>query len=339
MNESTDTLPEGGADLSIDEAAKAYAATLAREPDEGQPDTDETSEAETDDELQATDEDAGEDADGETDDAGQADEEDPDAEPETEGGRFVAHDGRVRLPDGSVSTVAEIIQGNLRDRDYRQKTMEAAEVRKAAESQSLAIKERETQLTERLDYAEKLIQSIVGQEPDPALLSTDPMAYMSQKANWEAWQKHIAFISQERQTAAEKAKSEAATQAQDKARAEWDALLGVMPQLKDEKRLDSFASDLKKFGATYKLTPQEIGSVPLDHRFAVILNDAIQWKKLQASKAAVHKKVEGRPPVTKGGKRLNPGERRERAANDSLSRLQQSGRLDDAVAAYLATKS
>ncbi|TIO37481.1 MAG: hypothetical protein E5Y00_37930, partial [Mesorhizobium sp.] len=58
---------------------------------------------EADDELQASDQDEGED-DGETDDESQAAEETED-EPDDKG-RFVAANGKVKLPDGSVLTVS-----------------------------------------------------------------------------------------------------------------------------------------------------------------------------------------------------------------------------------------
>jgi hypothetical protein len=79
-------------------------------------------------------------------------------------------------------------------------------------------------------------------------------------------------------------------------------------------------------------------AVALNHVYAVIADKARRWDKLQASKANVQKKVEGRPPVQKGGKRLNPSEAKARQATDAMTRLGNTGRLDDAVAAYLATQ-
>ena len=106
-----DTVNTGGETLSIDEAAKAYAATQTKEP-EGQPDAEEEAEVTTDDDEQASDEGVSEEADGETDEEGQAEDE-TDEEPETERGRYVAHNGRVKLPDGTESSVDDLIKGNL----------------------------------------------------------------------------------------------------------------------------------------------------------------------------------------------------------------------------------
>lgn len=333
-----------GEPLSIEDAAKAYATdpTTDEEPDNGQ-----TSEAEgtvddADQELQATDEEiaaAEGETEGDPDDKGQAEDETSE-EPDSDQGRFVASNGKVRLPDGTVSTVADLIQGNLRDRDYRQKTMEVSEVRKTYETQSSALKQREQQVSERLDYAEKLIQSIVPQqEPDIALMQTDPMGYMQQKAFYDQWQRHLSFIAHERQRTAEEAKSESESKRKEKAKSEWGALLEAAPELKDERRLKAFASDLQTHGAAYKLTPEEIASVPMDHRFAVILKDAIAMRKLRANKTKVAQKVEGKPPVQKGSARLDPARQKSRSANAAMERLNQSGSLKDGVAALLAVEN
>src|SRR6185369_8912816 len=107
----------------------------------------------------------------------------------------------------------------------------------------------------------------------------------------------------------------------------------------DAKRVDTFVGDLRKYATdTYGFKPEEMKAIALDHRLALALNDAIKWNKLQASKANVQKKVEGRPPVQKGGKRLNPAESQARRATDAIARAQQSGRLEDVAAAYHASR-
>ena len=336
--EESDTL-EGGETLSIDEAAAAFAKLTTEEADAGQSDVDEPDEGETtDDELQASDEDASEDADGETDDEGQAEESGEDEEPESDQGRFVASNGKVRLPDGTVSTVSELIQGNLRDRDYRQKTMELAEQRRAAEAQSSAFEASEKQLAEQREYVTQLLQSIVPQAPDPSLLQSDPMGYMTQNANHEQWMAHLNHLQQEQQRTEQERQAKSQQEERETANREWAALLGKVPELADKKRSESFVAEAVEHGASYGFTRKEIGQIGLDHRQALVLRDAIAWRKLQASKASLPKKVEGRPPVTKGGKRLNPSEQRSRRASDAITRLKKSGSVEDAAAAYLASQ-
>ena len=144
--------PEGSDDapLSLSEAANAYAATDAAEEPKGQPEADydpDVDDEATEDADALPEEDSEDDTEeGETDDEeGQADE-DSDDEPESDQGRYVAKNGKVKLEDGSTVTVDELIKDNLRDRDYRQKTMEAAEIRKSFEAKSSAVKQQEQEL-------------------------------------------------------------------------------------------------------------------------------------------------------------------------------------------------
>lgn len=337
--EENDTIT-GGEALSISEAAAAYAkATAPKEAPTGQSEVEDEDVSETtDDELQASDEEASEEDDGEPDEEGQAEEED-DGEPETERGRYVAHNGRVTLPDGSESTVAELIQGNLRDRDYRQKTMELAEQRRSTEAQSSSLQQLETQLSEQRDYMVSLLKSIVPQAPDPSLATTDPYAYTQQKAQHEAWVAHLTQLDQQGQQAKQKKTEEAAEKRREKGNAEWATLVEKLPILKDQKRLERFVSDVEKYGAAYGFTPDELReSLGYDHRQALVMHKAMAWDKLQESKPKVKQKVEGRPPVQKGGKRLNPAEQRARGANEAFARLKQTGTVADAAAAFLASR-
>ena len=66
-----------------------------------------------------------------------------DDQPQTEQGRFVGLDAKVRLDDGRVVTVAELRSGSMMQADYTRKTQELAEQRRSVEAR-LADFERET---------------------------------------------------------------------------------------------------------------------------------------------------------------------------------------------------
>lgn len=343
--EDIDTVT-GGEDLTIDQAAAAYAkVTASNEADTGQSEDDETTQSDetTDDELQASDEDEGEEATGEDEPEGQPEDEEGE-EPETERGRYVAHNGRVKLPDGTESTVDDLIKGNLRDRDYRQKTMAHADEVKTFRAQSEAVKQREQQLTQQAEYVASLVRSIVPEAPDPAMADPrsdkyDPAGYIAAKASHEQWMEHLSYLDAQRQQAEQTRSTETAEQRLKRADTEWSAFIEKAPEFKDEKRTKAFVEDVHKYGTELGFTREELReAIALDHRQAVIMDGYIRWQKLQASKANLPKKIEGRPPVQKAGKRLNSSEQRARGANDALSRLKQTGSLADATAAYLASQ-
>lgn len=326
-----------GTELSLDEAAAAYAKAMTPEVQTDQTDDTDTDESDTtDDELQDGDEPDSEEDDGETGDEDQA--EDGDDEPESEQGRFVADNAKVRLSDGTVTTISELKKGSLLNADYTRKTQELAEQRRSTETQSTEAQASKKQAEDQRQFMTTLLQSIVPQAPDPSLLDTDPMAYMRQKTSHEQWAAHLDKLTQDQQRAAQERQAEVQRKEREKADTEWDALIAKVPEFKDEKRLKAFASKMKDHAAAYGIAPEELRAVALDHRQALILKDAIAWRELQAKKPDVAKKVEGRPPVTRGGKRLNHSERTARTASDAMNRLKETGSERDAVAAYLASQ-
>jgi len=340
--DETDNLGGASTTLSVEQAAAAYAKSQSAKEPQGQPAADEDDAEANDADLSA--EDAGDDPeangedDGNPDDEGQADEEDG-AEPESDQGRFVASNGKVRLPDGTVSTVADLVQGNLRDRDYRQKTMEAAELRKQAEAQSSALSQKEQQLSEQLNYANALLQSFMPQQPDPSQLESDPLTYMRDKENYERMAAHLNYIGQTLQANSQRSNAEREQERQKTIQTERAKLLDALPHLKDETKLRSFVADIQAYAPKWGLTQEDLAAIPSNHAYAVIMEKAMRWDKLQASKPKVQKQIENRPPVARGGKRPTPAENQNRYASELRAKAKSTGRADDAAAAYLATRS
>lgn len=339
-----DDTETGGEELSIDEAASAYTKSVQQGTDNGQPEPEEDEEAsEADDELQESEEDDGEEAEGEPDDEGQADEEDGE-EPDSEQGRFVSSNGKVKLPDGTVSTVSELIQGNLRDRDYRQKTMQASEERRALEQQSSALKASEQQVRQKIEYVDQLLQAFTPQPPDPSLMDQnsatyDPFAYIAQKDQYDRMLGLQGQIQQQMMQTRQQTEQQTAAERNERASKEWPEFQRAFPELVDDANVQKFSDRMNNIASSYGFSREEVaGSLPYDHRFALVLRDADKWRKLQANKPKAVKKVEGRPPVQKSGKRLTPDAQKAMRAQDAVKRLKQSGSVEDAAAAFLASR-
>lgn len=343
-----DDTERGGESLSIEQAASAFVKATSDGADKGQPEEDVELGEEADDELQASDEDEGE-SEGEDDSDGQAEEVD-DQEPESDQGRFVASNGKVKLPDGTVSTVADLIAGNMKERDYRQKTMELAPQRRALEEQSSALKASEQQVNEQREYLSSLLESLTPQPPepiDPSKLDPnsshyDPVAYMTYmhaKENYDRFVAHTQYIQQQMGLTRQQAEEASHRQRVDKASEENGALLEKLPILRDPAKLKAFADDIISAGKSAGYSQEELReAVPYDHRMALVLQKAAKWDRLQASKPKVSQKVQGRPPVQRSGKQLSHDAKRSQRANDAMSRLRQTGSLEDATAAYLASR-
>ena len=333
MADENDTR-EGGEELSLDEAATRYAA-LTSEPvtDQGDEEDAEDSDTPVDD---AEDVETPEDEDGETGDEDQA--EDDDEEPETEKGRFVADNAKVRLEDGTVTTIAELKKGSLLLPDYTRKTQEVAEQRRTVESQSQALQQHAQQLAQQRDYVTQLVQAFMPPPPDPSILDVDPHGYQKQRVEYEQWMAHHQNLAAMAQAEQQQAQQRAAQERKDREQREWNATLEKMPALKDETRLKGFIRDIEQHGLGYGFSKEEIANaLTMDHRQALVLRDAMAWRKLQADKTKVTSKVEGRPPVQKGTRRLSPDGQKVRKQSAAFERLRKTGSVEDAAAAFLAS--
>jgi len=106
--------------------------------------------------------------------------------------------------------------------------------------------------------------------------------------------------------------------------AEW------MPEYKDEKKRADFMIDMSKNAKQfYKLTDEQIGTVQTAEE-VMILNDAVQWRKLQASKKTkVDQKTEGARPVVKPSAARAKGAAKASNANKRKAAMKQSGSVND----------
>ncbi len=335
-----DDTESGGESLSIEQAASAFVKATSEEAPKAKPDEEVEQGEEAEDELQTSDEDEGE-SEGEDDPTSQADDED-DAEPESDHGRFVASNGKVRLPDGTVSTVSDLIAGNMKERDYRQKTMELAPQRRALEEQSSAIKASEQQVNEQREYLSHLLESLTPQPPEPPSDPNDPVGYidyMRAKEQYDRFVTHSQYIQHQMGLTRQTAEQETQKQRQERADAEWGILQEKVPSLRDQAKLKALVNDIQSAGQAAGFSPEEIReSVPYDHRMSLVLQKAAKWDRLQASKPKVSEKVQGRPPVQRSGKQVSNDAKRSQRASDAVTRLRQTGSLEDATAAYLASR-
>lgn len=324
-----------GDGLTVDQAASAFAKTLGNGAEKATPEPVDDAEAIKADELQASDQDEADE--GNPDDEGQANEDE--AEPESEEGRFVATNGKVRLPDGTVSTVAELISGNMRDRDYRQKTMSLKDERRAFEEQSLAVTASQKQVTEERAYLATLLQAILPPQPDISMMQSDPLGYMEQKERHEQFVRQLGWLQQRQAMSAKEAEEKVNRDREGIRESARAALVEAIPALRDQAKMKAFGDEIQSVGEGYGFTFSEmLEQIPYDHRMALVLRDAGKWRQLQASKHAVQDRVQGRPPVQRAGKREAPDARRAQTATDAMSRLRASGSVEDAARAWIASQ-
>jgi hypothetical protein len=347
----TSTSSETGASLdSLDSAAQAMAGLMfpgtkkptgkaSADPAEGS--DDEEDEAPEDDDG----EDAGdEEAEGEGEEEGdepedepeEQDEEGQDEDPEDDENRLVT----VKI-DGKTEkvTLTELKNGYSRTKVFTQRTQEAAEKVRAAEALRSTIEQERQAVAEVARSLHQQLQS-AEQEPDwDTLRNEDPVEWAIQKQVWAdkaAQRQSLKAVELELQRRNQEAQ---ATRLQETLASERAALLGKVPEWKDEAKATKDLTKLRAFMVNeLGFTDDEAGQV-YDHRAVLALRDAMRFRDLMARQEKL--KTGGTPTkvvdtTLEPNKGPKPKTGKARAAKEAFSRLQKTGRQDDAARAIAA---
>lgn len=236
---------------------------------------------------------------------------------------YVADDAKVRLPDGTETTVAELKRGNLRESDYTRKTQEIGALRKELDQRQAAL----TQHEQSIDFAIEVARAYLPAKPDAAMVETDPLGYLQAKESYEA---HVGQLQQLFEAKAN-AENERLAQQQNSLRQQMeagrDALLSAMPELREPAKANAFASDLSKAISKYGFDPQDVHMVR-DHRLFLLAKDAMAYQRLMAQKPKALAKTAGKPPLAPG-KRQSPQADKRRERNSDWQKLRQSNGRDE----------
>lgn len=256
-------------------------------------------------------------------DAGDTQSQDADPDPqEQEPPRY-----RVKVRGQEIEVpLPELLNGYSRTEDYKAKTAEVAEARRALEAQQAEIQARAQQLDRLVQQAPLDPVLAEGQRTDwQKLAQEDPAAYVQQKAAYEARLQYWNAVEQERQRAFAERYQQQLVRAN-------EALSENLPEWRDETRRPELQ---RKIGATlkaYGFTEQELNGIA-DHRVLQVALDAARYRdSLKAQQSVAEKKAPPQPVRT-----MRPGSG-EKAKPNARALLQTAARgsLDDQVNAVLA---
>ena len=306
----------------------------ANTEDEDQGDEVETEADDAEEEALEGDESEGDDAEDETDelDDEQADGEDDDeSDAEASQGRFVAHDAKVRLPDGTVTTVGALAKSPLLQSDYTRKTTELANERSEFDRAKQDLTGYAQQIRAERDFLLQFAQNFLPQPPDKSMMETDIIGYQMEKAAYDEKMAELnAFRGQAQQQSYEdqqRQQAEVQKQINDHAH----QLIAEMPELADVGKFQKFMADTAPIVSTYGFTQAELDQVT-DPRFFKVFRDLQRLHKITKSAKKVKKDLPGKP-VLKGGKRMDPKKKANRDVQARAARAKQSGNFEAGVAA------
>lgn len=326
-----------------DRVASAFMDSLGESNQEAKAPSDQAEPEAPEDDESSTEAEAEPDAD-DTEAEAEPDEGEGEAEPDDEEAakpkKQPGDDVTVKLDDGTQVTLRELKRGFLRQSDYTRKTQELSETRKATEAQREALSTVAEQQKEAFEVAAALIRAQIPDQPDPALIQTNPQAYLQLQAQREQAQQklHELAVAYRQSQEGVKAQTEAQKKAQEAAerkelddlkRTEYQALVKVMPKLGTDEGRKAFLKEAAEIGGkVYGITPEQIGNI-ISHVEVRILHDAIQWRKLQSQKMEAVSKAKQAPPL-RPANRQPQGQKVKAKQAQALSVLRNTGSTEDA---------
>ena len=224
-------------------------------------------------------------------------------------------------------TQDELIQGYQRNADYTRKTQElAAEKQQSSDFVERSKKDVETKLA-RLDQLNQAAQSQLQQEyaqiDFEKLYEEDPAE--AARLEHKMRKKNEQLQQVQRQT------QELQTQEFSKYLEEQQKQLSVkVPEMNHPEKGSEFKKQMRNYLSSVGFNNQEIDSV-YDHRYVLLVKDAMNYRNLQKAKPEIKKKAVNAPKVVRGGVSKSKGQQQAEVRRQQLSKLRKTGKVADAA--------
>lgn len=286
-----------------------------------------TAETESQEEVEATEE-TEQDAEAESEETEEAAEEGAETETEEDASPQPKRWKVKAAGDEIEVTEDELIRGYQRDADYRKKTAEVAEIKRATEAER---QRYEQSLQQFIPILQAQIQDKFAGVDWVALARENPSEYVAQKAEYDRFIGNLNMAMAEQQRIESQRKEEAQKEHQERLTAEYERLIQRHPEFADPVKGKEVRSELRSFLKEAGYSDEEIGGLA-DSRAASIAYDALRFRKAQKAKSESAEKVKALPKVQKPGasKKVDPTSERLKQAK---RRIRENGRNEDIAAA------
>ena len=228
-------------------------------------------------------------------------------------------------------TLDELKAGYSRDSDYRQKTHSLGLERKDLDNQKESFRQsydtRLSELNDLIGTADGFVRQQQGSKDLQKLYDEDPTA---------AARLDYQLREQERQLDGMKSKAQEAYRKQydDYIIAQRDLAAAKIPEYSDPNKTDQFKTNMRTTLRSYGFNDGEIGSLA-DHRFLMVIRDAMSYKSVKDKRPIAQKKVANAPRVVKSGIAKSSSSSGREGIRNKIGRLKKTGHLKDAQNALL----
>ena len=224
-------------------------------------------------------------------------------------------------------TQDELIQGYQRNADYTRKTQElAAEKQQSSDFVERSKKDVEAKLA-RLDQlnqaASAQLQQEYAQVDFEKLYDEDPVEAARMEHKMRKKNEQLQQVQQQTQ--------QLQMEEFNKYLQEQQKQLNVkVPEINHPERGPQFKTQMRDYLSNMGFDSKEIDSV-YDHRYVMLVKDAMSYRNLQKAKPQIKKKAVNAPKVVKGGVSKSKGQQAAEVKRQQLSRLKKSGKVADAA--------
>jgi len=182
-----------------------------------------------------------------------------------------------------------------------------------------------------LQVAQRMLQGEYAEVNWAQLQQTDPAQFAQTLLGFQQRQAMLDQVAKQIGTERQTQQQAQAQQHQAWLTEQKQLLEAKLPEWGDEKTRKAAINEIVEVGGkVYGFNAEDIGKLT-DHRDILVLNDAIRWQKLQASKAQVLNKVRNAPKLLKPGSAQSTQDRAGAASNEARAKLRKSGNVRDAA--------
>ncbi len=224
-------------------------------------------------------------------------------------------------------TQDELIQGYQRNADYTRKTQElAAEKQQTSDFVERSKKDVETKLAklDQLNQAAQVqLQQEYAQVDFEKLYDEDPVEAARLEHKMRKKNEQLQQVQQQTQ--------QLQMEEFNKYLEEQQKQMTVkIPEMTHPEKGPQFRKQMRDYLSSVGFNNQEIDSV-YDHRYVLLVRDAMAYRNLQQAKPQIKKKAVNAPKVVKSGVSKSKGQQAAEAKRQQLSRLKKTGKVADAA--------
>ena len=224
-------------------------------------------------------------------------------------------------------TQDELIQGYQRNADYTRKTQElAAEKAQSSDFVERSKKDVEAKLA-KLDQLNQAAQAQLQQEYAQVdfekLYEEDPVEAARLEHKMRKKNEQLQQVQEQTQ----KLQMEEFNKYLEEQQKQMTVKI---PEMTHPEKGPQFRKQMRDYLSSVGFNNQEIDSV-YDHRYVMLVKDAMSYRNLQKAKPQIKKKAVNAPKVVKGGVSKSKGQQAAEAKRQQLSRLKKTGKVADAA--------